>query len=311
MLDIQELASVCSQHGIGCRLNEKLSSHVTFRVGGECPALITPNTVSDTKLILQYLRANQIPHALIGRGSNLLVPDQGYPGVVIKLGGALAENIQTDSERGMITAPAGLNLKKLCVAALQASLTGLEFAYGIPGTVGGAVYMNAGAYDGEFSQVIDRVRILDHRLNDRVLYAKDLAMTYRHSIFMGELKGAVILSATVRLKPGNAGEIREKMRDLLGRRQSKQPLEYPSAGSTFKRPEGSYASKLIDECGLKGYRVGDAQVSTKHAGFVINRGNATFAEIIAVCKHVQEVVEAKTGYHLELEPEILSPQPAN
>ena len=301
MLDIQELASVCSQYGIGCRLNEKLSSHVTFRVGGECPALITPNTVSDTKLILQYLRANQIPHALIGRGSNLLVPDQGYPGVVIKLGGALAENIQTDSERGMITAPAGLNLKKLCVAALQASLTGLEFAYGIPGTVGGAVYMNAGAYDGEFSQVIDRVRILDQRLNDRVLYAKDLAMTYRHSIFMGELKGAVILSATVRLKPGNAGEIREKMRDLLGRRQSKQPLEYPSAGSTFKRPEGSYASKLIDECGLKGSQIGGAQIAPFHGNFIINVENARAADVKALVELAQEKVKEKFGFQLETE----------
>ena len=309
MLDIQELAQICRQHGIGCLLNEKLSSHVTFRVGGECPALLTPNNVSDTKLILQYLRANQIPHALIGRGSNLLVPDQGYPGIVVKLGGELANKIQTDPERGTITAAAGLNLKKLCVAALQASLTGLEFAYGIPGTVGGAVYMNAGAYDGEFSGVLERVRILDNRLNDRVLNVKDLNMSYRHSAFMAELRGAVILSATVQLKPGNAEEIRAKMQDLLGRRQTKQPLEYPSAGSTFKRPAGSYASKLIDECGLKGYRVGDAQVSTKHAGFVINRGNATYAEIIAVCKHVQEVVETQTGYHLELEPEILAPKP--
>ena len=307
MLDIHELAAVCQQHGIPCLLGEKLSSHITFRVGGECPALLTLNTVSDAKLILQYLRANDIPHALIGRGSNLLVPDQGFPGVVVKLGGELSSKITTDAEHGTITAAGGLNLKKMCVAALQASLTGLEFAYGIPGTVGGAVYMNAGAYGGDFAGVLERVRILDARLNDRVIQAKDLDLRYRHSAFMDTLRGSVILSATVKLTHGNAEEIRAKMQELLGKRQSKQPLEYPSAGSTFKRPDAPdvYASRLIDDCGLKGYRVGDAQVSTKHAGFVINRGHATYAEIIAVCRHVQEVVEAETGYKLELEPEIL------
>lgn len=307
MLDLQELSAICQQHGISCMLGEKLASHITFRVGGECPALLTVNTVSDAKLILQYLRANQAPHALIGRGSNLLVPDQGYPGIVVKLGGELATKIQTDTERGTITAAAGLNLRKLCVAALQASLSGLEFAYGIPGTVGGAVYMNAGAYGGDFGGVLERVRILDARLNDRVIQAKELDLRYRHSAFMDALRGSVILSATVKLTNGNAKEIRAKMQELLGKRQAKQPLEYPSAGSTFKRPNAPdvYASKLIDDCGLKGYRVGDAQVSTKHAGFVINRGSATYAEIIAVCKHVQEVVEAQTGYRLELEPEIL------
>jgi len=310
MLDLQELAAICQQHGIQCLLSEKLSSHITFRVGGACPALLTLNNVPDAKLILQYLRANQVPHALIGRGSNLLVPDQGYPGVVVKLGGELANKIQTDTEHGTITAAAGLNLRKLCVAALQSSLTGLEFAYGIPGTVGGAVYMNAGAYGGDFGGVLERVRILDARLNDRVLQVKDLDMRYRHSAFMDTLRGSVILSATVKLAQGDPAEIRSKMHDLLGRRQAKQPLEYPSAGSTFKRPNAPdvYASKLIDDCGLKGYRVGDAQVSTKHAGFVINRGNATYAEIIAVCSHVQEVVEAATGYKLELEPEILEVQ---
>lgn len=307
MLNLPELVSLCQLHGIPCAQNERLAPHTTFRVGGACPALVTPGSIQSLQLILRYLSENSIPHYLIGRGSNLLVPDEGYPGVVVKLGGAFAGNPQTDAEAGTVMGYAGMNLKKLCVAAANASLTGLEFAYGIPGTVGGAVYMNAGAYSGEMAQVVTSVQALDPDYQVQSLSAADLAFRYRHSCFMDTHRGWIILSATVQLQKGDPGEIRAKMQELLGKRQAKQPLEYASAGSTFKRPADKvYASRLIDECGLKGYRVGDAQVSTKHAGFVINRGNATYAEIIAVCQHVREVVKQDTGFVLELEPEILA-----
>ena len=179
----------------------------------------------------------------------------------------------------------------------------MEFAVGIPGSLGGAVYMNAGAYDGEFSQILLSVTLLDDSGEIRTVSADELELSYRHSILME--KKWTVLTVSVVLEEGSRDEIRAKMQDLIGRRKSKQPLEFPSAGSTFKRPAGSFASKLIDECGLKGYTVGGAQVSEKHAGFVINRGGATFADVMAVCQHVQDTVKAQTGFVLELEPEII------
>ena len=301
MLNLDALAEVCRQYDARMLREEPLSAHTTFRVGGSCAAMITVTSERACRGIVQYLRLHQIPFRLIGRGSNLLVPDSGYAGVVLLLGGELAE--LTDAVGPHLVCGAGMSLKSLCMAALSQNLSGLEFAYGIPGTVGGAVYMNAGAYDGEMSQVVESVTVLDDTGAVRTLAAEALHLSYRHSIFMG--KNWQILSVTMRLKPGEYDAIREKMQDLLGRRQSKQPLEYPSAGSTFKRPEGDYASRLIDVCGLKGYRVGGAQVSEKHAGFVVNLGGATFADIMAVCGHVQETVQEQTGYALELEPEIL------
>lgn len=300
-MNYDEFAAICAQCGADCEADVPLSEHTTFKIGGACRALVTVPDAESCQTVMTYLRGHRIPHRVIGRGSNLLVPDEGYAGVVIRLGGGLAEGITI--EDGMVVCGAGVHLKNLCLFALEHSLTGLEFAYGIPGSVGGAVFMNAGAYDGEISQVLQFVTILDEEGKLRTLSAEALSMRYRHSIFME--RNWVILSAGFWLESGNTDEIRAKMQDLLGRRKSKQPLEFPSAGSTFKRPEGSYASKLIDECGLKGYTVGGAQVSEKHAGFVINRGGATFADVTAVCRHVQETVKAQTGYVLELEPEIL------
>lgn len=301
MLNLEALAEVCRQYDADLLRDEQLSAHTTFRVGGSCPAFITLRNIRACKGIVQYLRLNGIPFRLIGRGSNLLVPDAGYPGVVLVLGGELAE--LTDVQGEKLICGAGMSLKNLCLVALNQNLTGLEFAYGIPGTVGGAVYMNAGAYDGEFSQILDSVTVLDGSCELRTLPAEALELRYRHSILME--RSWQVLSVTVALHAGDEEKIRARMQELLGRRQQKQPLEYPSAGSTFKRPAGSYASLLIDQCGLKGYRVGGAQVSEKHAGFVVNRGDATFSDIMAVCRHVQETVKAQTGYELELEPEIL------
>ena len=301
MIDMEQLSAVCRNAGAELKPDVRLSELTTFKIGGACRALITLPDIAACQTIITYLRENKIPFTLIGRGSNLLAPDQGYEGVVLKLGGALASDIT--EENGAVTCGAGVSLKNLCLFALEHALTGLEFAYGIPGSVGGAVFMNAGAYDGEFSQILESVTVLDENGALMTLSASELNLGYRHSVFMEH--PWIILQATVRLASGDPEAIRAKMQDLLGRRKSKQPLEFPSAGSTFKRPAGSFASKLIDECGLKGYTVGGAQVSEKHAGFVINRGGATFADVMAVCQHVQEVVKAQTGFILELEPEII------
>lgn len=300
-MNLNALSALCADCGASLEQQVPLSSMTTFQIGGPCAACITLPDEAAAQKVIPYLREKQLPYSLIGRGSNLLCPDEGYDGIVLRFGGALAERITY--QNGIITCGAGVSLKKLCLFALEHCLTGLEFAYGIPGTVGGAVYMNAGAYDGEMSQILLSVTVLDEAGEIRTVPAEALELSYRHSIFME--KDWVVLTASVMPEQGNQDEIRAKMQDLLGRRRSKQPLEFPSAGSTFKRPEGSYASKLIDECGLKGYTVGGAQVSEKHAGFVVNRGGATFADVMAVCAHVQDVVREQTGFVLELEPEIL------
>lgn len=301
MLNIDALTAFCQAAGAQIETDVPFSSLTTFKVGGPCAALITVPNAETCQKLFGYLREHQIPHDVIGRGSNLLVPDSGYAGAVIRLGGKLAEEIREAD--GIVTCGAGVSLKNLCLFALDHCLTGLEFAYGIPGSVGGAVCMNAGAYDGEISQVLLSVNVLDEEGAIRMIPAEELDLRYRHSIFME--RSWIVLSASFCLEFGNQDEIRAKMQDLLGRRKAKQPLEYPSAGSTFKRPVGNYASKLIDECGLRGFTIGGAQVSEKHAGFVINRGGATFADIMAVCDHVRETVRTQTGYELELEPEIL------
>lgn len=300
-MNLNALSALCADCGASLEQQVPLSSMTTFQIGGPCAACITLPDEAAAQKVIPYLREKQLPYSLIGRGSNLLCPDEGYDGVVLRFGGELAERITY--QNGIITCGAGVSLKKLCLFALEHCLTGLEFAYGIPGTVGGAVYMNAGAYDGEMSQILLSVTVLDGNGKHRTVPAEELDFSYRHSIFMK--KDWTLLTASVIPEHGNQDEIRAKMQDLLGRRRAKQPLEFPSAGSTFKRPEGSYASKLIDECGLKGYTVGGAQVSEKHAGFVVNRGGATFADVMAVCAHVQDVVKKQTGFVLELEPEIL------
>ena len=301
MQDLGMLTAVCEQNGAQIAPAEPMSAHTTFHIGGPCQALVTLPDAAACQAVIACLREKAIPFRMIGRGSNLLVPDAGYAGVVLKLGGKLAE--PPSVQGNVLTCGAGTSLKNLCLAAQNAALTGLEFAYGIPGTVGGAIYMNAGAYDGEIAGVLTSVTLLDESGQIRTLPAEAAELRYRHSVFME--RDWIILGAVFTLHPGDAAQIRETMHDLLSRRQTKQPLEYPSAGSTFKRPEGSYASLLIDQCGLKGYRVGGAQVSSKHAGFVVNRGGATYADVMAVCAHVQETVKAQTGYMLELEPEIL------
>ena len=281
-------------------LNEPLRKHTTMHVGGPCREFVTVQNIDELIEILQEYGAQNLPYQVIGKGSNLLVKDEGYPGAIIVLSGALAQ-ITFDGNR--VHCGAGVPLSVLCRRCAEQSLQGLEFAYGIPGVVGGAVYMNAGAYGGEMKDVLTAVTVLDEAFRTREILAQDLALSYRHSACMEH--NWVILDATFTLQPGDKAQLQQYMKDLMQRRAAKQPLEYGSAGSMFKRPQGAYAAQLIEECGLKGYRVGDAAVSEKHAGFVVNYGNANFADILAVCHHVQETVQAQTGFRLEMEPEIL------
>ncbi len=303
-MNLEALKTICAENHCIYAENEPMSAHTSFHVGGACCAFVTVPTIAAFMQVHSFLQKQQMPFRVIGKGSNLLVPDEGYAGVVLVLNGGETDAVTVNAAEGTIACGAGASLKAVCRAALDASLTGMEFAYGIPGSVGGAVFMNAGAYDGETAQVLESVEILDENGVRRTLSAEALQLSYRHSIFMQQ-PDWVILRAVFRLQAGNAEEIRAKMEELLGRRKAKQPLEYPSAGSTFKRPQGSFASKLIDECGLRGDTVGGAQVSEKHAGFVVNRGGATFADIMALCDHVRKVVQEQTGYVLELEPEVL------
>ncbi len=300
MQHLDHLETICKQYGAAFAVDEPLCNHTTFRVGGACKAFITVPDVAACAALRRFLSEAELPHRFIGRGSNLIVADAGYAGVVLTLA---PEARIRQLEKGVLTAWAGGSLKSLCNAAADASLTGLEFAYGIPGTVGGAVYMNAGAYGGEMSQIITEVQTVDANGALQTIPAEQLELSYRHSAFMQN--NLVILQASVQLREGDPAEIRRKMDELMHRRIEKQPLEYPSAGSTFKRPEGSYASMLIDQCGLKGLTVGGAQVSEKHAGFVINRGGATCDDILRLCEQVRDVVQRQTGYVLELEPERL------
>ncbi len=297
---LNHLETLCKQYGAAFIPDEPLSTHTTFRVGGACKAFVTVPDAAACAVLRRFLSEAELPHRFIGRGSNLIVADSGYEGVVLVLA---PEARIRQGENNALTAWAGGSLKSLCNAAADASLTGLEFAYGIPGTVGGAVYMNAGAYGGEMSQVLTEVQTVDANGDLHTVAAADLDLSYRHSYFMQN--DDVILQAIVQLQAGEGKEIRCKMDELMHRRIDKQPLEYPSAGSTFKRPEGSYASMLIDQCGLKGMTVGGAQVSEKHAGFVINRGGATCDDILRLCAKVRDEVQRQTGFVLELEPELL------
>ncbi len=289
---------------LGCDVlyNESLKTYTTFRIGGRCLALIKINSPECCIEAKKICEEENIPHIVIGKGSNLIVDDKGYYGAVIYIGKDLSEIKKVSDNE--IYCEAGASLSKLCSFALEYSLSGLEFAWGIPGSVGGAVFMNAGAYDGEIKDIISYCDIIDENNELRRISANELDLSYRHSSVMGTAR--IIVGAGFILKKGNQDEIRIKMDDLMDRRKSKQPLEYGSAGSTFKRPEGSYASKLIDDCGLKGYTVGGAQVSEKHAGFVINKNNAAFEDVMQVINDVKRIVKEKTGYSLECEPVIVS-----
>ena len=284
---------------LGCRVTENapMAQATTFRIGGPADLLIDL-PVAAAGPILTLCQEEDIPYLFIGNGSNLLVGDKGIRGAVLRLMDDGADPILLEDNR--IYAPAGMQLKRLCMFVREQSLTGLEFAFGIPGTVGGAVYMNAGAYGGEMVNVVESADCIWPNGEKRTLTVEELALGYRHSALMEN--GGIVLGVTLQLTPGDYETIAATMKDLMGRRREKQPLEYPSAGSFFKRPEGYFAGKLIQDAGLKGFAVGDAQISEKHAGFVVNRGHATAADMVELCRQVQEKIKETDG--VLLEPEV-------
>ena len=282
--------------------DEPLCRHTSFRIGGAADWLLVPRSAQALGEVYTLLRAAGLPWFALGRGSNLLVGDGGYRGVVLKCANKYGR-LHFDGET--VEADAGVSLARLCYTAYQHGLAGLEFAWGIPGSVGGAAYMNAGAYGGEMKDVIDAVTFWENG-EERTIPAADCGFSYRHSYFSG--RECLITRVRLALRAGEKGAIKARMDDLLGRRYAKQPLDRPSAGSTFKRPAGSYASKLIDECGLRGFAVGGAQVSEKHCGFVVNAAGASCADVLALIAQVQEIVLQKTGFQLEPEVRFLGEQ---
>ena len=278
------------------RTEEPMARHTTFRVGGPARLMAFPKDKKEIKAAVRAADQMGVVPFFLGNGSNLLVADKGVEAFVIKTGGL--DQVREVNRR--LRAECGIPLSRLAMAALGRGLTGLEFAHGIPGSLGGAVVMNAGAYGGEMVQVLTAVTYLDETGQEHTVPAEQCQLTYRHSMFTDH-PAWLVLEAEMELEQGDAEEIRAKMEDLAQRRKSKQPLEYPSAGSTFKRPAGHFAAALIEQCGLKGLTVGGAQVSEKHAGFVINRGGATCADILKLTDQIKETVLRETGVALELE----------
>ena len=273
-----------------------MSAHTTFKIGGPADVFITVRDTDELCAAVKACRENGVPLMILGKGSNLLVSDAGIEGAVITLDGAFKE-LTVDGDTVM--SGAGVALSKLCTTALENGLAGLEFAYGIPGTVGGAVYMNAGAYGGETKDVCVEATYLRPDGEIGVYTNAELDFSYRHSVF--KENDNIILFAKYKLTPDDPAAIKARMDDFLNRRRTKQPLDYPSAGSVFKRPPGAFAGTLIEQCGLKGKTVGGAQVSEKHAGFIINVGGAVCDDVMNLVKLVQDTVKAETGYTLECE----------
>ena len=307
---ISQLRHLCQQ--MQCRLveNEPMRLHTTFRIGGPAAVFVEPDQPQQIAALADFLAetGGELPWILVGNGSNLLVRDEGFPGVVIHLGSRFSR-ISVESAPdggGVLRCQAGAMLAAASRLSAEQGWTGLEFACGIPGSIGGAVYMNAGAYEGEMSSVLYQVtHIIREGDTPRMqtCEAGTLDFSYRHSEY--QQNGGWIVEAVFRLQKGDRVQSLARIEKLLQSRREKQPLEFPSAGSTFKRPQGSYASLLIDQCGLKGLRIGDAQVSEKHAGFVVNRGEATCAQVLALMEQVQRRVYEQTGFHLEPEVRIV------
>lgn len=291
----QELAGILPESRI--KTDEPMKQHTTFRTGGPADYFVMPETKEELRETVSLLKSARKPYYIVGNGSNLLISDTGYRGTVIQI---YKEMSEITVNGNVIRAQAGALLSRIAGKALESGLTGFEFAAGIPGTLGGACMMNAGAYGGEMKDVLSEVLVLTPEGEFITLSSEELEFGYRTSVIAK--KGYIVLEASVLLSEGAEKEIRERMEELRKKRVSKQPLEYPSAGSTFKRPEGYFAGKLIEDAGLRGFRIGGAQVSEKHCGFVINRGDATSAEILELMRQVSARVEEQFG--VVLEPEV-------
>ena len=276
--------------------NESLKKHITFKVGGNADFVVMPDSEKQVIMLLKFLKEHHVKYYVLGRGSNVIFKDEGFDGVVIK-----TSNLQTIEflKDNKVYVGAGVVLNALCKALQEKSLAGMEFCYGIPGNVGGGLYMNCGAYGGEICSAVCEVEYIDENCSLNKIKAEDCGFSYRHSIF--QEKDWLITGCTFKLTKGNKEDILAFMEDIMQRRIDKQPLDKPSAGSSFKRPVGHFAAALIDECGLKGYSVGGAQVSEKHAGFIVNTGNATCNDIVALAEYVEKTVMEKSGVTIEKE----------
>lgn len=284
------------------KTEEKMSRHTTFRAGGPAAYYISPAGEQELKDIIRLCRSEDVPYCILGNGSNVLVGDGGFDGVVISMTAGFS-GCHADCESGAVTAGAGVSLARIGKAALEAGLTGFEFAAGIPGTAGGAIVMNAGAYGSEMKDIVETVRVMTPEGETLELTLSQLELGYRTSCIPAN--GYIVLEVRYRLKPGDREAIKACMDDLASRRKSRQPLEFPSAGSTFKRPAGNFAGRLIEEAGLSGYRVGGAEVSEKHCGFVINRDHAAASDIMTLCEEVKRRVREHSGVELEMEVKTL------
>lgn len=285
---------------ISCQYNTdvSLSDFTSFKIGGPVPVMVQPDSAELLCSVLSFLRSEKIPYYVLGKGTNVLFNDDGYDGVIIQT--EKLNKIELTDEK-CIHCECGVPLYRLCSFALEKSLTGLEFAYGIPGSCGGAAFMNAGAYGGEMKDVLIKCRYIDENGELQFAEGEDMCLSYRHSIFSDI--NCIITDLYVKLNKGDSASIRESMNEIMDKRRSKQPLEYPSAGSTFKRPEGYFAGALIEKSNLKGFSFGGAMVSTKHAGFVINYDNATCSDVISLINIIKETVKKDSG--VELEPEVI------
>ena len=298
MTDLLKLTSLCQNLECEYILNALMKDYTTFQIGGPCDILVRPYDEGQVAALIQFCAVNGIRWQVIGNGSNLLAPDGGVSGVVIQIGSYFSY-IRKSLKEGEIICAAGASLSAAAAFAQKEGLTGLEFAWGIPGNVGGALFMNAGAYGGEMKDIVVSADYVDGMGNARTIGFSEMQFGYRHSVFSD--KDWCITKVKMQLRPGDPAEIRRTMENLMERRKSKQPLEYPSAGSVFKRPEGNYAGALIEQCGLKGRRVGGAQVSEKHAGFIVNLGDASSRDVARLIREIQNTVEEQTGYRLECE----------
>ncbi len=283
------------------KYDESMKKHTTMQVGGTCDCLVLPESIEEIQKVVSYAKENHIPYYVIGNGSNLLVKDEGIRGLVIKIGPKFS-SVSVEDEK--IIASSGVGTPRVAQVAKKHALTGLEFACGIPGTVGGCVRMNAGAYGGEMKDVVESVTYLDSDGNIKKILNKDMEFDYRHSVF-GNHKDWIILSVTFALKKGDVEEISKLMESNALARRTKQPLEYPNFGSVFKRPTGYFVGKLVQDSGLRGYQIGGAQVSQKHTGFIINTGNATCQDVLDLIRYVQDTVYEKFNVKLQTEVEII------
>ena len=283
------------------KYNEPMKKHTTMKVGGPCDCMIEPSSIEEIQKVLEYVKENNIKYYIIGNGSNLLVKDEGVHALIIKIANKFS-GFKVNGE--YIKAYSGCSVPKLSQIAKENSLSGLEFACGIPGSVGGGIRMNAGAYGSEMVNVVEKVGFLDENGNLKEIDGKDAHFTYRHSMFVDNPQ-YVVVYAIYKLQKGNKDEISKIMEENMNSRKQKQPIEYPNFGSVFKRPEGYFVGKLVDDCGLKGYKIGGAQVSTKHSGFMINTGDATCKDVLDLIEYVKEKVYEKFNVKLQEEVVIL------